>query len=361
MVSTAAVHAESLAVLSLRASTSTPSGAQQRGNERLNSSFLSSKVPLALKTSQSSRRAATLVTRAVAEPEVKTQPLPILKPLDTKRNENWLDIGGCVVIVTGGGSGIGRAVCLELAANGAVVVIADRSPEKNQKVLEELNHLYPDNIDQHMCHGVDVSNVESVNNLLATVIEKYGRIDILVNNAGINIPRLLVDPAGQEELTEEIWDQVSDVNMKGCFLMAQAVAREMIKACRPGVIINMASESGLEGSEGQSVYAATKAALYSMTRSWAKELGKHAIRVVGLAPGILRPTGLRSPEYERALAYTRGTTVEAMKGSYGSSNVPLGRPGALEEVANAVAFLASQRSSYVDGTVLNVSGGKSRA
>jgi sorbitol-6-phosphate 2-dehydrogenase len=151
------------------------------------------------------------------------------------------------------------------------------------------------------------------------------------------------------------------VNQKSAFLCAQAAARQMIKQGKGGAIINMASESGLEGSEGQSVYAATKAAMYSLTRSWAKELGKHNIRVVGVAPGILEATALRTPEYERALAYTRGITVEKLRSSYESVSIPLKRVGTLAEVGEVVCFLASDAASYVSGTVLNVSGGKSRA
>jgi sorbitol-6-phosphate 2-dehydrogenase len=135
----------------------------------------------------------------------------------------------------------------------------------------------------------------------------------------------------------------------------------MVNSGGGGVIINMASESGLEGSEGQSVYAATKAAVYNLTRSWAKELGRHNVRVVGVAPGILEGTALRSEEYERALAYTRRITVKELRGRYKKASIPLGRSGKLFEVANTVCFLASERSGYIHGTVVNVSGGKTRA
>ena len=117
----------------------------------------------------------------------------------------------------------------------------------------------------------------------------------------------------------------------------------------------------MEGSEGQSVYAGTKAAVYNLTRSWAKELGRQGVRVVGVAPGILEATGLRSDEYERALAYTRGITVETLRSKYEQTSIPLGRSGKLSEVANAVCFLASSRAGYIHGTTINVSGGKTRA
>ena len=135
----------------------------------------------------------------------------------------------------------------------------------------------------------DISSAKEVNHTVAEIIQRFGRIDGLVNNAGVNFPRLLVDekaPAGQYELNEAAFEKMVNINQKGVFLMSQAVARQMVKQ-HDGVIVNVSSESGLEGSEGQSCYAATKAALNSFTRSWSKELGKHGIRVVGIAPGIL--------------------------------------------------------------------------
>ena len=120
----------------------------------------------------------------------------------------------------------------------------------------------------------------------------------------------------------------------------------------------MSSESGMEGSEGQSVYAATKAANLSWTRSWAKELGKSGVRVIGVAPGIMETTGMRSLAYEESLAYTRGITVEELRNKYGSvSSIPLtGRSGKLSEVADLVVYLASERASYLHGTTVNISG-----
>ena len=127
-----------------------------------------------------------------------------------------------------------------------------------------------------------------------------------------------------------------------------------------GVIINMSSESGLEGSEGQSIYAATKNAVNSFTRSWAKELGKHHVRVVGIAPGILEATGLTTLAYEESLAYTRGITVEQLRAGYtNTKTTPLGRDGKLTEVADMV-MLSSHRASYVHGVTFNVAGGKTR-
>lgn len=270
---------------------------------------------------------------------------------------NWLNLEGKVAIVTGGGSGIGRECCLELARQGASVCVADIVRENGEAVIKELESI----TGTHRFVETDVTSVQSATAMVEATVENLGGIDILVNNAGINLPGLLVDPDGLQELSEENWDRTVAINQKGVFMCAQAAARVMIATNTLGVIINMASESGLEGSEGQSVYAATKAALYSLTRSWAKELGRYGIRVVGLAPGILELTGMRSDAYEQALAATRRTTVEELRKSYGKSSIPLGRPGTLQEVANTVCFLASERASYVNGTVLNLSGGKSRA
>ncbi|MBO4213010.1 MAG: SDR family oxidoreductase [Clostridia bacterium] len=264
---------------------------------------------------------------------------------------SWLGLEGKSIIVTGGASGIGYATVQELLNDGAYVTvsdIADKAPEfdvSNGKLLYV---------------KTDVSNKESVDAMIAKVVETFGTVDVLVNNAGINIPRLLVDEAGKEELTEAVWDKVMNVNLKGLFFCSQAAVRVMMKK-HSGVVINMSSECGLEGSEGQSVYAASKNAVNALTRSWAKELGKKGIRVVGIAPGILEATGLRTLSYESALAYTRGITVDDLRAGYSkTSTIPLNRSGKLSEVANTVAFMASDRAGYIHGVTLNVAGGKTR-
>ncbi|WP_287824363.1 SDR family oxidoreductase [Clostridium sp.] len=270
--------------------------------------------------------------------------------------KSWLELEGKTVIVTGGASGIGKAVVQEFLDNGANVVVGDMSTDAPafQKKDSSGEELYI---------KTDVANYDSVNEMVSKAKEKFGKIDILVNNAGINIPRLLVDakePQGKYELSEAIFDKIVNVNQKGVFFCTQAVARDMLKKGL-GVIINMSSESGLEGSEGQSIYAATKNAVNSFTRSWAKELGKKGIRVVGVAPGILEATGLRTLEYETALSYTRGITVDNLREGYSkTSTTPLGRSGKLTEVADLVCYLASDRASYVHGVTYNVAGGKTR-
>ncbi len=271
---------------------------------------------------------------------------------------SWLNLEDKVAIVTGGACGIGGACCEGLAEVGVRLVVADIDGPGAEKAAASLKERFGG---EHIATTTDVTNKASVDAMVQAALAAFGKIDILVNNAGILIPRLLVDPAGKEELTEQIWDKMVAINQKGYALCAQAVARVMIKSGKGGVIINMTSESGLEGSEGQSVYAATKGAIYSMTRSWAKELGRHNIRVVGVAPGIVEATALRSEEYERAVAYTRGISVQQFRKKYEQVSIPLGRSGKLSEVANTVCFLASDRAGYIHGTVINVSGGKSRA
>ena len=270
---------------------------------------------------------------------------------------SWLGLEKKVVIVTGGASGIGRACCESFAANGASVVIADVDRVAGEEAAAKLAK---DHRVETFFRQTNVTKPADTAALVSETLAKFGRIDAMVNNAGINIPRLLADPQGKQELTEEIWDTMMAINLKGIYLCAQQAAKAMTAAGTQGVIINMASESGLEGSEGQSGYSATKAAIYGLTRSWAKELGKRGVRVVGVAPGILEATGLRSDSYESALAYTRNITVDELRKGYVAKSIPLGRAGRLSEVADLVTYLASDRASYIHGTVINISGGKSR-
>ncbi|MBQ8214239.1 MAG: SDR family oxidoreductase [Clostridia bacterium] len=266
--------------------------------------------------------------------------------------ENWLNLKDKVVIVTGGACGIGYAVVEEFLNDGAKVVVCDINDN-----VPSFNGASEDNM---LYVKTDVTSKEAVDKMVAKAVEVFGTVDIMVNNAGINIPRLLVDEAGLFELDDNVWDKVMNVNLKGLFYCSQATAKIM-KAKRNGVIINMSSECGLEGSEGQSVYAASKAAVNALTRSWAKELGKFGVRVVGIAPGILEATGLRTLSYETALAYTRGISVEQLREGYSKTGTtPMGRSGKLSEVASTVAFMASEKAGYIDGVTLNVAGGKTR-
>lgn len=173
---------------------------------------------------------------------------------------------------------------------------------------------------------------------------------------------MLVNPdkTGNYELTEELFDRTVAVNQKSVFLMSQAVARKMVTQ-HSGVIINMSTESALEGSIGQGFYVGTKGAINSMTCTWAKELGKYDIRVLGVAPGIMEETDLRSERYEETLAYIRGISVKELREGYvKASSIPLGRAGRLTEVAEVVAFYLSEHASYLSGIVTNIAGGKSK-
>ena len=264
--------------------------------------------------------------------------------------EDWLEISGKTVVVTGGSSGIGKSIIenlLEQKVNVANFDISD----------SDFTH------ERLLFVKVDVTSRQEVEAGVKKVLEKFGTINGLVNNAGINIPRLLIDkkaPHSKYELSDEIFDKITAINQKGLYLMSQAVGRILVENGE-GVIINMSSESGLEGSEGQSAYAATKAAVNSYTRSWAKELGKSNVRVVGIAPGIMEETGLRTLAYEEALAYTRSISVEQLREGYAkTSTIPLGRSGKLSEVADLVCYYLSDRSSYITGVTTNVAGGKTR-
>ncbi len=169
--------------------------------------------------------------------------------------QTWLNLQDKTIIVTGGASGIGLAIVEELLAQGANVQMADIHGGDGQYEGHKGYQFWP----------TDISSAKEVNHTVAEIIQRFGRIDGLVNNAGVNFPRLLVDekaPAGQYELNEAAFEKMVNINQKGVFLMSQAVARQMVKQ-HDGVIVNVSSESGLEGSEGQSCYAATKAALNS--------------------------------------------------------------------------------------------------
>ncbi|AOG60877.1 sorbitol-6-phosphate 2-dehydrogenase [Spiroplasma helicoides] len=263
---------------------------------------------------------------------------------------SWLNIDNKVYIVTGGSSGIGKAIVEALLEQNCIVVNADISEvEQNNK--------------NYRFFKTDISFDEDIRNLVEFTIQNFKKIDGVVNNAGINIPRLLVDYKKEEsefELSSDIYDKIMNINLKGVYMLSQKCAKVFIKQGY-GVVLNMSSESGLEGSEGQGCYAASKAALNSFTRSWAKELGKKNIRVVGVAPGILEETGLRTLAYEEALAYTRNKTVDDLRKGYSNtSTIPLSRSGKLSEVADLVMYLLSQRASYITGVTINIAGGKTR-
>lgn len=240
---------------------------------------------------------------------------------------------GRAAIVTGGSRGIGRAVCLELAAGGANLIINCagnlQAAEETAQACRSLG------VQAELVRG-DVGQAEDCRRIAAAAVEAFGRIDILVNNAGITRDNLLM------RMGEPDFDQVIQTNLKGCFLMMQAVSRQMMKQ-RYGRIVNMASVVGLSGNAGQVNYAASKAGVVGMTKSFAKEVASRNITVNAVAPGFIETD------------MTAAMTEAAVKAA--AASIPAGRMGRPEDVAAAAAFLASEKAAYVTGQVLAVDGG----
>src|SRR3990172_1361039 len=237
-----------------------------------------------------------------------------------------------VAIITGAGSGIGRMTALLFAKEGANVVVADVNEKGGMEVVSEIKK----NGSDAFFAKLDVTRREQSKQMVQDALEKFGRIDILINNAGI------IQDALVTKMTEEQWDNVINVNLKGAFNCIQAVVEVMIKQGN-GAIINTASIVGLFGNVGQTNYAATKAGLIGMTKTLAKELGKKGIRVNAVAPGfIMTPMTSNVPE----------KILELMK-----EKTPMRRLGETKDVAYAYLFLASDEAKFVNGGVLCVDGG----
>jgi 3-oxoacyl-[acyl-carrier protein] reductase len=239
-----------------------------------------------------------------------------------------------VAIITGGASGIGLAAVKKFLAEGAKVVVADYNQEAGEKVASELRETGA----EVTFIAVDVSNRESVEQMVSKTIETYGHIDILVNNAGITQDAML------HKMSYEQWDRVISINLTGVFNCTQAVVHHM-REREYGRIINTSSIVGKFGNIGQTNYAAAKAGVIGMTQTWAKELGRKGITVNAVAPGFIR-TPMTEKMPEKILAMMQ-------------EKVNLGRLGEAEDVANAYLFLASDEASYINGIVLSVDGGLS--
>ena len=246
-----------------------------------------------------------------------------------------MNLTGKTAVVTGGSRGIGRAVCLELAKNGANVVLcyagSEAAANETAAACEALGV-------KALAVKCNVANADEVKALMDSAIAAFGRIDILVNNAGITRDGLLMT------MKDEAFDAVIDTNLKGTFLCMRAVARTMMRQ-KYGRIVNLSSVVGLHGNAGQVNYAASKAGVIGMTKSMAKELATRGITVNAVAPGFIE-TDMTAAMADAA----KSATLAA---------IPMGRLGAAEDVAKAVAFLASDEAAYITGQVLAIDGGMS--
>ena len=243
-----------------------------------------------------------------------------------------------VALITGGAAGIGKATVKRFVDEGAKVAFCDVNGELGEALLNEIGS-------EHDFQNVDVTDRKAVQSWVDDVAKKYGQIDILVNNAGILRDGVLVKVKNGElvkQMSEEAFDSVVAVNLKGVFNCTQAVAPYMIKQS-DGVILNASSVVGLDGNYGQTNYIATKAGVVGMTRVWARELGGSNIRVNAVAPGMVMTEMLLSMPAD---------ALEALK-----QKPPLKRMGTPEEVANLYLFLASDEASYISGEVIRIDGG----
>jgi 3-oxoacyl-[acyl-carrier protein] reductase len=237
-----------------------------------------------------------------------------------------------VAIITGGGSGIGQATAIKFALEGAKVVVGDLAIERADETVRKIT----EDGGEAMAVRVDVRDKASIVQMVEAVIAKYGRIDCLVNNAGI------VQDSTLKNMTDDQFDNVIDVNLKGVYNCTRAVVNIMLQQ-NSGVILNTSSIVGLYGNFGQTNYAAAKFGVIGMVKTWARELGRKGIRSNAVCPGFVSTPILGNfPE----------KVLSALE-----ERVPLGRLARPEEVANAFAFLASDEASYINGAVLEVSGG----
>ncbi len=247
------------------------------------------------------------------------------------------NLSGKVAIVTGAGQGIGKGIAMTLAKAGADIVVGEMVQDRIAGTVAEVEKL------QRRAIGVqlDVRNRGQVDDLITAAMSKFGKIDILVNNAGNDIVRDLID------ITDEEWDLQIDVNLKGPFYMCRSALPHMIKAGNGGAVVNIASIAGYISYPKGAAYAAAKAGVMALTRALAGEVAKHKIRVNAVAPGPIDTPLLH--EVLDAMPKAQSTALVG--------GVPLGRLGLPEDIANAVAFLASDEASYITGDTLCVGGG----
>jgi 3-oxoacyl-[acyl-carrier protein] reductase len=237
-----------------------------------------------------------------------------------------------IAVVTGAGRGIGRAIALKFASEGADVACVSRTAENSEKVANEIRALGR----KAWAYAVDVSNSAAVAETAEKILTDTGRVDILVNNAGVTRDGLLM------RMSDDDWDTVLNTNLKGAFLFTKEFSRVFLKQ-RSGRIINVASVIGLIGNAGQANYAASKAALIGFTKSVAREFASRGITVNALAPGFI--------ETDMTAVLNEELRGEVLK------TIPLKRFGRVEDIANAALFLASPAAGYITGQVLTVDGG----
>ncbi|MCM8533631.1 MAG: 3-oxoacyl-[acyl-carrier-protein] reductase [Lentisphaeraceae bacterium] len=239
---------------------------------------------------------------------------------------------GKVVVITGGNRGIGLGITKRFLSEGAKVAVIGTRPESVDPVISDLS-----NADNEIRgYALNVADREKVDETFKKITEDFGTIDVLINNAGITRDTLLM------RMKEDDWDSVIDINLKGAFNCLRAVTRPMMKA-RKGRIINISSVVGLTGNAGQANYSASKAGLFGLTKSAAKELAARNITVNAIAPGYIATEMTDAVSDEARDAFLR--------------NIPLARPGQADEVAAAIAFLASDDAAYITGQTVNVDGG----
>jgi len=242
-----------------------------------------------------------------------------------------MDLADKVCLVTGGSRGIGRAICLRLAQEGAnVVVNYSTGEDMASQVVREIKKLGQ----RAIMYKADVSSFDQVSKMIDDIVKEFGRIDILVNNAGVTKDALIL------RMSEQDWDKVIDVNLKGVFNASRACVKYMVKQ-RKGKIINISSIVGIYGNAGQVNYAASKAGIIGFTKSLAKELGSRGITVNAVAPGFIK---------------TDMTASFLEKEDQIVSRIPLKRLGNPDEVANLVVFLASGKADYITGQIIAIDG-----